>query len=69
MLRRGGARFKAGIQGLAAEAVSITDRGDGSYGVQYTVPCEGTYCLTVTGPDGNNASGSPATLTDFMCCL
>jgi hypothetical protein len=65
VLRRGGDRFKAAITGLDSDAVTITDRGDGSYGAQYSVPSEGTYCLTVKGPDGHNVGGSPATLTIF----
>lgn len=62
---RGGDRFKAAIRGLDGDAVAVTDRGDGSYGVRYTAPSEGTFSLAVTGADGCDVGGSPATLTVF----
>ncbi|CAL8470626.1 g10168 [Coccomyxa elongata] len=63
--KMGGDRFKAAIRGLDGDAVAVTDRGDGSYGVQYTAPSEGTFSLAVTGADACHVSGSPATLTVF----
>ncbi len=57
---RGGDCFKAAIRGLDGDAVAVTDRGDGSYGVRYTAPSEGTFSLAVTGADGCDVGGSPA---------
>ena len=67
--KMGGDRFKAAIRGLDGDAVAVTDRGDGSYGVQYTAPSEGTFSLAVTGGDACHISGSPATLTVFRCAF
>jgi hypothetical protein len=61
----GGDAFAASIQGLGADAVKITDRGDGMHAAQYTVPSEGVFSLSVTGADGRHVRGSPATLTVF----
>lgn len=67
MRKKGGDRFKAAMRGLDGDAVTVTDRGDGSYGVRYTAPSEGTFSLAVAGADGCDVGGSPATLTVFRC--
>ena len=66
--RAGGDAFKASIRGLGADAVSITDRGDGSYALQYCIPTEGAFSLAVTGLDGQHLRGSPAMLAAFRSC-
>lgn len=63
--RQGGHAFKASIRGLDTDAVSVQDRGDGSYALRYCLPSEGTFSLSVTGLDGKHLCGSPATLTAF----
>ena len=63
--RQGGCAFKASIRGLDTDAVSVQDRGDGSYALRYCLPSEGTFSLSVTGLDGKHLRGSPATLTAF----
>lgn len=60
----GGESFTVQIQGLAREAIRITDRNDGTYTVEYCVPAEGIYqaCVTL---DGVQVAGSPAPITAF----
>lgn len=61
----GGDAFAASIQGLGADAVRVTDRGDGTHAAAFAAPCEGAFSLSVTGADGRHVRGSPATLTVF----
>ena len=63
---KGGSRFLVDIAGMPAHAIAVTDRGDGSYAVQYTVPSEGNYRVNVT-LDGSHVQGSPTSLTAFRC--
>ena len=63
--REGGDAFSATIAGLDADAVTVTDRGDGTHAARYTAFAEGAFALSVTGPDGAHVRGSPVQLTVF----
>lgn len=59
-------KFSVEIRGVASDAVHLTDRGNGTYTVDYCVPIEGTYTLTCT-LQGHHIRGSPSTLTVYRC--
>lgn len=67
VLTSGGATFAAEIGGMSDDAISITDRQDGTYALQYSIPSEGIYTLLVT-LQGRHLRGSPASITVFRCC-
>lgn len=46
----------------------VTDRGDGTYTVEYCIPIEGTYTLTVMLA-GHHIRGSPMGLTVYRCVV
>ena len=46
--------------------MQVTDRGDGTYVVEYCIPIEGTYTLTVMLA-GHHIRGSPMGLTVYRC--
>ncbi|DBA83503.1 TPA: hypothetical protein ACH3X2_006431 [Trebouxia sp. C0005] len=64
LCQSGGDSFSVQIQGVAREAICVTDRHDGTYAVEYCVPAEGNYQASVT-LDGAHVAGSPAPFTAF----
>ena len=68
LCQSGGDSFSVQIQGVAREAICITDRHDGTYAVEYSVPAEGNYQASVT-LDGAHVAGSPAPITAFRSAL
>jgi len=68
LCQSGGDSFSVQIQGVAREAICVTDRHDGTYAVEYCVPAEGNYQASVT-LDGAHVAGSPAPITAFRSAL
>lgn len=60
----GGEAFAVQVQGVARDSVTVKDRQDGTYLVEYSVPAEGTYQAHVT-LHGAHVIGSPASVTAF----
>ena len=60
----GGEAFAVQLQGVARDSVTVKDRQDGTYLVEYCVPAEGTYQAHVT-LHGAHVTGSPASITAF----
>ena len=60
--KEGGDRFSVDIPGLPKHAVQVTDRGDGTYSLQFVPTHEGTASAHVM-LDGAHVRGSP------MACL
>ncbi|KAK9829410.1 hypothetical protein WJX72_005680 [[Myrmecia] bisecta] len=61
---RGGDDFSVDIRGVSSEAVTLSDRQDGSYAVQYCIPHEGSFSATAM-LGGQHVRGSPSTFTVF----
>ena len=68
LCQSGGNSFSVQIQGVAREDICVTDRHDGTYAVEYSVPAEGNYHVSVT-LNGAHVSGSPAPITAFRSVL
>jgi hypothetical protein len=56
--KEGGDRFTVDIPGLPKHAVQLTDRGDGTYSLQFVPSHEGTASVHVM-LDGTHVRGSP----------
>lgn len=56
--KEGGDRFAVDIPGLPKHAVQLTDRGDGTYSLQFVPTHEGTASVHVM-VDGTHVRGSP----------
>ena len=61
---RGGDKMSVEIRGVAAKAIIVTDRNNGTYTVEYCIPVEGTYTVNATLL-GHHVRGSPMSLSVY----